>query len=493
MKILPKYIIREHLPPFIFALAVLMFIFLMQFLLKYITKIFGKGLPFLTIIELVFYNLAWMFALAVPMAVLVATLMSFGRLSGDNEITILKSSGISIYKIIRPAIVFGAMITTLMIIFNDQVLPDFNHRARVMFQNIGQKKATLKLEPGIFFDLGKYTFHVEKIEKTLGEELSERTNLLGPELDSDNAPDKLRTVTIFDRTNPDKTVTITAEEGYMVYSKPTKNMVFTLFECEYHEFDNKNIYEYRFSHFARNRVYIPAPQFEFENRDDDYRGDREMNVRMMLDKVEVNENSMRSEEEKIKDHVFKSWKPVSRKINNKGNQSDTNDETMEIFEGIPLEVLKKAADKAVMKIGRTQQLLKTSGSRIASHEVAKNRYLVEVHKKFSIPFASIVFILVGAPLGIASRKGSMGIGITLSIFFFLLYWICLILGEDLADRRLLHPMLAMWFPNILIGLAGMYLTWRTVKETTVIKWDKLAEIFKKFRAKQQEQVSGELE
>ena len=91
MKILPKYIIREHIPPFIFALAVLMFIFLMQFLLKYITKIFGKGLPFLTIIELVFYNLAWMFALAVPMAVLVATLMSFGRLSGDNEITILKS------------------------------------------------------------------------------------------------------------------------------------------------------------------------------------------------------------------------------------------------------------------------------------------------------------------------------------------------------------------------------------------------------------------
>ena len=167
MKILPRYIIREHIPPFIFALAVLMFIFLMQFLLKYITKIFGKGLPFLTIIELVFYNLAWMFALAVPMAVLVATLMSFGRLSGDNEITILKSSGISIYKIIRPALIFGGIITILMTVFNDKVLPDFNHRARVMFQNIGQKKATLKLEPGIFFDLGKYSFHVDKIEKTL--------------------------------------------------------------------------------------------------------------------------------------------------------------------------------------------------------------------------------------------------------------------------------------------------------------------------------------
>lgn len=491
MKILPKYIIREHLPPFMFALSVLMFIFLMQFLLKYITKIFGKGLPFLTIIELVFYNLAWMFALAVPMAVLVATLMSFGRLSGDNEITILKSSGISIYKIIRPALFFGAMITILMTIFNDKVLPDFNHRARVMFQNIGQKKATLRLEPGIFFDLGKYTFHVDKIEKTLGEELSERTNLLGPEMDTENKPDKLRTVTIFDRSNPDKTVTITAEEGYMAYSKATKNMVFTLFDCEYHEFDNKNINDYRFSHLARNRVYIPAPQFEFENRDDSYRGDREMNVKMMLDKVDINENSMRSEEAKIKEIVLKSWKQVARKMKNKGSQSGTNEETMELFEGIPKEVLKKAADKAVMKIGRTRQLLKTSGSRISSHEVAKNRYLVEVHKKFSIPFASIVFILIGAPLGIASRKGSMGIGITLSIFFFLLYWMCLILGEDLADRRLLHPMLAMWFPNILIGFAGIYLTWRTVKETTVIKWDKMAELFKRFRPKEKKEEQFE--
>jgi lipopolysaccharide export system permease protein len=216
-----------------------------------------------------------------------------------------------------------------------------------------------------------------------------------------------------------------------------------------------------------------------------------MNVKMMLDKVEVNENSMRSEEAKINEYVLKSWKPVARKLKNIGNESDTNEESMELFEGIPKEILKKAADRAVMKIGRTQQLLKTSGSRIASHEVAKNRYLVEVHKKFSIPFASIVFILVGAPLGIASRKGSMGIGVTLSIFFFLLYWICLILGEDLADRRLLHPMLAMWFPNILIGIAGMYLTWRTVKETNVIKWDKLGEIIKRFRPKEKKEEQYE--
>jgi lipopolysaccharide export system permease protein len=483
MKILPKYIIKEHLPPFLFALAVLMFIFLMQFLLKYITKIFGKGLPFFTIIELVFYNLAWMFALAVPMAVLVATLMSFGRLSGDNEITILKSSGISIYKIIRPALIFGGVITILMTVFNDKVLPDFNHRARVMFQNIGQKKATLKLEPGIFFDLGKYSFYVEKIEKTLGEELSERTNLLGPEIDPENSPDKLKTVTIFDRSYPNKTITVTADEGYMVYSTTTKSLVFTLFDGEYHEFDNRNTEDYRFSHFERNRVNIPAPEYAFENRDDDYRGDREMDVSMMIDKVEGNEESMHKEAAKIKERVDTIWKTLTKELPKEVSNAGIINNKTEIFEDVPEEILNKAIDRAYLKVSRLQQLLKSSGTRITSHEVAKNRYLVEVHKKFSIPFASIVFILVGAPLGIASRKGSMGIGITLSIFFFLLYWICLILGEDLADRRFLHPMLAMWFPNILIGFSGLYLTLRTVKETTVTRWDIIGKLITKIRVK----------
>jgi lipopolysaccharide export system permease protein len=493
MRILPRYIIREHIPPFLFALGVLMFIFLMQFLLKYITKIFGKGLPFFTIIELVFYNLAWMFALAVPMAVLVATLMSFGRLSGDNEITILKSSGISIYKIIRPALLFGGCITILMILFNDRVLPDFNHKARVMFHNIGQKKATLKLEPGIFVDLGKYSFHVEKIEKTLEEEISDRMNLLGPEIDLETTPDRLRNVTIFDRSLPTKTVTVTADEGYMIYSKVTKNLIFALFDGEYHELDNTNLEEYRFSHFAKNRVYIPAPEFEFENTEDDYRGDREMNVEMMMEKVRSNENLLVKEEVKIKDRIEKSWETLIPIIKeNKASRSgEFQKDSTRFFSNVEQEISKKATNRALRKISRLYQLLRTSSSRVSSHEISINRYLVEVHKKFSIPFASIVFILVGAPLGIASRKGSMGIGITLSIFFFLLYWICLILGEDLADRRLMHPMLAMWFPNILIGAAGSYLTWRTVKESTVIKWEKIGEFFTVFKRKKRTRTTSD--
>lgn len=475
MKILSRYIIKEHLPPFFFALGVLMFIFLMQFLLKYITKIFGKGLSTLTIIELVFYNLAWMFALAVPMAVLVATLMSFGRLSGDNEITILKSSGVSIYRIIRPALLFGASVTLLMIVFNDQVLPDFNHNARVMFRNIGQKKATLKLEAGIFFNVGKYSFHTEKIEKTLGEELSERVNIMGPEFNTETKPDRLVNVTIFDRSNAQINVTLIAKEGYMVYSKRKRSLLFTLFDGEYHELNVTNPEEYRFSRFSRNQFYIPAPEFMLDERGDQSRGDREMNVEMMLEKVANSRANSIKEKDKISDNVQKSQSRLQEIFAEFTDSLSINSKSV-----IHKAAWKRACDAAHRKASREYQSIRMAKSRLDNSVRVVNSYMVEVHKKFSIPFASFVFILVGAPLGIATRKGSMGVGATLSIMFFLVYWACLILGEDLADRQFLSPMLSMWFPNIIIGLAGSYLTWRTVKETTVIRWEKVGDFFKKF-------------
>ncbi|MFZ0388974.1 MAG: LptF/LptG family permease, partial [Calditrichia bacterium] len=110
---------------------------------------------------------------------------------------------------------------------------------------------------------------------------------------------------------------------------------------------------------------------------------------------------------------------------------------------------------------------------IQYHEKQINKFLVEIHKKFSIPFASIVFVLIGAPLGIKARKGSLGVGITFSIGFFLLYWVFLIGGEELADRQLLSPFMSMWLPNIIVGAFGAYLTFRVVKETTFFHWEKL--------------------
>jgi lipopolysaccharide export system permease protein len=472
MKLLTKYVIKEHLPPFFFALSVIMFILLMNFVLRWITVLFGKGLSFRLIMELVFYNLAWMLALAVPMSVLVAALMAFGRLSGDNEITILKSSGVSIYKIIRPAILFSIVIMVAMIYFNDKILPNANHRARKMFSNIQHKKPTLNLEPGIFFKIndGKYTVQVEQISKGI----SEKSNLTGPELSSDDVPDRLYNITIFDYSNPASQDIITAKEGYMVYSPIHKKLVFNLFDGEYHNYDLQNNTEYRRMPFKINKINIDAQDFEYEEQEDNYRSDREMDVSMMMAEVNKSRKGLEETYNRIVQRIDNNLASMHSIIMDDSTDSDST-ESAAIFElaAIDSNIWLDGINRAERKISRINHENRTSKSICRDKLSTMSKYWVEIHKKFSIPFSSLVFILIGAPLGIAARKGSMGVGATLSIAFFLIYWICLILGEDLADRRLLSPFLAMWFPNIVIGIFGAYLTWRAVKETTVIQWDKL--------------------
>jgi lipopolysaccharide export system permease protein len=152
MKIFHRYVFKEHLSPFTLALVVLLFVLLTNFLLRAIDRFLGKGLDFGILVEYVALNLAWIAALAVPMAVLVATLMAFGRMSHDNEITAMRTSGISYATILRPALLFGTLICLMLLYFNNQVLPEANHKARLLSADINRKRPDLAVEVGYFVD-----------------------------------------------------------------------------------------------------------------------------------------------------------------------------------------------------------------------------------------------------------------------------------------------------------------------------------------------------
>ncbi len=478
MKILNRYILKEHIMPFFMALFVIMFILLMNFLVKYIGHIFGKGLSAFIIAKLIVLNLAWMLALAVPMATLVAVLMAFGRLSADNEITILKSSGISIYRIIRPSIYMGLALTLVMIYFNDRILPEANHAAKNMFSAVKEKKPTLQLEEHIFYTINKYTLLVEDIEKPLEEEWLSLDKMLGPAYQDKNTIDRLKNLTIFDRTDPAKTITIVASEGYMVYSKPRKTLIFTLFDGEFHELDHKKAEEYQRSKFKKHVVYIPAEEFQFEEKKEDYRSDREMSVRMMQDKIDSFREQIEKQQirvrQSLRDHFVRIDTLLKRPVDSLYAQTFR-------FPPVSKNRYEGAKSAARRIVERHYHQMRTKENIIDNQRSSINRFAVEIHKKFSIPFACIVFVLIGAPLGVMSRKGSMGAAISLSIGFFLLYWVFLIGGEDLADRKFMTPFIAMWLPNIIVGGGGMYLLWRAVKESTFIHWEWLSILMSKFR------------
>lgn len=481
MNILSRYIIKEHIGPFFYSLFVIMFILLMNFLVKYIGQIFGKGIPILTIFKLIVMNLAWMTALAVPMATLIAVLMAFGRLSADNEITILKSSGISIYRTIRPSLYLGVALTLIMVYFSDQILPDMNHQARLLMQSIRRKKPTLQMEEHIFYELNRFAFLVEHIEKPLQDELLSLHSLLGPEYHNSEELDRLRNITIFDRTTPEKTVTIIADEGYMVYARERKSFIFTLFRGEFHELDNNKVEEYQRSTFNKHLVYIPADDFEFEEHQDSYRSDRELNIEKMQEKIDKAREKANDQRDKTAENLEDNFRTIDALF--AMVQEDT---TIVTVDSVTLARVsadqsnwRSATMKAERQAERYYRRMRTNQSLLVNHVKTINKFAVEIHKKLSIPFASIVFVLVGAPLGIMARRGNMGVAISLSIGFFLLFWVFLIGGEDLADRKFMPPFLAMWAPNIIVGSAGLYLTWKAVKETSFINWDRLAGFFKR--------------
>ena len=172
MPLISRYIIKELILPFLYSLMIIVLMLFINFFLRAIDRFLGKGLSVLTIFEYLFLNLAWILALAVPMAVLIATLMAFGRMSEDNEINAMRASGISFTSILKPALIFGVIVCLSLTYFNNYVLPEMNFYARILQGDIHKKRPGLEIEPGHFINtLPDYSMIIRKDNNGLMEDV----------------------------------------------------------------------------------------------------------------------------------------------------------------------------------------------------------------------------------------------------------------------------------------------------------------------------------
>jgi len=439
MFILWRHILRVHIGPFIFSVVLMMFIFLLQFLMKNLDQLTGKGLSPAIIAELITLNLAWMLVLAVPMGVLVATLMAFGGLASTNQITAMRASGVSLYRMIAPAVVGSMIVCLLLISFNNDILPDANHRTKVLMSDISHKKPTLTLVPGMFIQL--LQGHSILVRKTF-----EHSN-------------DLEGVTIIDYSKPMMASTITAHRGIISFSTDYQKLIMDLFDGEIHQVNNQFKNQYRVIRFQKHRMVMEAEGFNFQRHEasTQERGDREMNLQMMQQKVDSIQKEQSAIELLLHERTGKRAEEIL--------DMKTFHEPASIFSA-PLKGIK--VDRSL------EQTIRYNLYMISVCKREAREYLVEIHKKFAIPFACIVFVFVGAPLGIMSRRGTFGVGASLSLGFFFFYWACLKGGENLADRGFFDPWIGMWIANIVLGIVGLYLTFRTARENLIINWSGLS-------------------
>ncbi|MDD4053177.1 MAG: LptF/LptG family permease, partial [candidate division Zixibacteria bacterium] len=277
---LARYILREHVGPFAFAFVIITFILVIDFVPNLVDMVVGKNLQASVILKVFFYQMGWMIALSVPMSVLVATLMAFGRLTGDLEITAIKSSGIHVMRLIYPVLLAGAVLAVAMIYFSNDVLPDLNHRARVLMQDVRRMRPTLKIRSGAFMtDIPGYILLIDSVDYTTSHLTGVKILELGQK---QKAPR-----------------TIVSQTGVLTFAENGRDLIFDLYDGEIHEFDEKNSENYRRLAFKTQKIIVTDVSSDFEESGDSYRTDREKSSKEMLADIRQWREGMRPYRDRI--------------------------------------------------------------------------------------------------------------------------------------------------------------------------------------------------
>lgn len=468
---LQRDLIRRHIGPFIFCFLTIMFLLLMQFLILYIDKIVGKGIPFSIVIDLILSNLAYMVVLAIPMSVLVSTLMAFGRFSEFNELTALKAGGISPLKMMSPMLIISLLLCIGLAWFQNYVLPEANYHARSLFIDIRLKKPGFDLKPNVFYEgIEGYTFLVKRIPD-----------------DSDS----LYNITLFQESGENRNfAVIKAAKGYLRSDPDLQALTLFLYDGNMIQYLNDYIGPKKLierTSFNKYRISFDLSNLAFSRSNPKQYGrdDRTMSAQAMLAVIDT----LRREIHQNKQRYLNNFSPAIASI------ADTASYLERSQLGLPAKVVKNLKSQSdslnkkpiqtrfvvLNSLSNHEQQMEVSqaGSNIIRRasvnyqNIGLNlrwryqriaQYTVEVWKKLAIPVGCIIFVLIGAPLGMLTRKGNLGYAALISAIIFTFYWTSMIQGEKMADNMLISPFSSMWFSNIVLAVVGLLLTIKVSRE-----------------------------
>lgn len=439
MRILPLYILRQHLVPFLLGLGVVTFILMMDVVFDHLNLLINQGVPALAVLQLFGLALGFILALAAPCAVLVATLMAFGRMSQDNEITAMRASGIHLFRGMIPPLLAAVLLAVGLTLFNNHVYPDMNHAYANLLIDIGRMRPTVRLQEGVFIeDFAGYNLLVRSVNGQTNE---------------------LEGVTIYQLNPGGQPTTILAERGFLSYTKDGRTAVLELKNGEIHEVpkDAGGARRYHRLVFKQHTIFIRDAGGMLERTVRRSRGDREKSARTLLDErkevLDQYTNSLTLKRQRflgagVPEAELEALSPENAPLGRRlammaSGLLQRRDALTSVLEKHPAVRM----DGDLWKLERDALRRRIAG------------LSVEVHKKFALPAACVVFVLIGAPIGMRVRRGGPAIAFA-SIGFFLFYYLCLVVGEQLATRLLLPAWLAMWLANLVLGMLGLELTAR---------------------------------
>lgn len=447
MSILTRYLLRAHLGPFLFALTTMTGLLFLQTVARKLKDYSGKGLPPEVIFEFMYLSIPHIVALTLPMTVLVAVLYAFSDMAANNEVTAIKAGGVPPTRLMRPMLLAGLAIAGVMFYFNDQVLPESNHRLKNLTLDVNRKAPTFSLREQV----------VNPIEAS-----ASRDRYAIRAVEIDNTTSKLFDVTIVDQNDPLRQRVTVADSGVMAFNASRTDLYLTLFDGRVLETTNDPPGNLQQVLFEKQVIPLRGIGNELEREFSSERGDREMTLGMLAEAAREREQNRLEVEREGRERLRSTVRaalgdPVADSaLTVPANQPQLRAGAMRT-EGTALQKdnLTSAAVTATT----------TSRVRVEAHRQARSRLEVEIHKKLTLSFACIVFVLVGGPLAMRFPRGGVGTVIVASSVIFAVYWSGLIAGETLADRNVAPPALTMWLPNVIFTIIGIGLYRRMGRET----------------------------
>ena len=447
MRIITRYLIRAHTGPFLFALSALTGLLFLNAVAQRMDDLVGKGLGWSVIGEFMLLSLPHTIALTLPMAILVSVLYTFSELTAANEITAMAAGGIRPLRILLPLLGVGTILAGVMLFFNDQVLPEANHRLKNLIIDISQKSPT--------FELRERVINQIETEGRRGAVYLQTATI-------DRATNEMSEVVIYDLSDPHAHRTTYAVSGTMAFSESRTDLYLTLYDGYVLEADQTRSGEFNRSEFEVQIVPLRGVGDELERREGGgVRSDREMSIALLRAGIDRRTEDV----DEVRQQGFEQARKAITDALGYPAPEPQGDEAESAARGGRGSVIARGLGRqsSITTDDLTRQTalaVRQNFGRVSALQSASDQYLVEIHKKYAIAFACIVFVLIGAPLGIRFPRGGIGMVIVASVSIFAVYWAGLIGGENLANEGVVTPFWAMWTADLVFLGLGIALAAR---------------------------------
>ncbi|MBP3355733.1 MAG: LptF/LptG family permease [Rikenellaceae bacterium] len=472
MKTIHKFILKSYLGPMVLTFFIVMFVLMMNVLWRYIDELVGKGLGLTVILELMFYASANMISLGLPLSTLFAAIMTMGNMGENYELLAMKSSGMSLPRILQPMLVVVFFISVGSFFVANNFVPYSFKKSQALLYDIRHQKQTIEFQDGMFFDgVDDMVIRIDHQDPQTG---------------------LLTGVLIYDTSDGSGNMTTTmAESGYIRLSDDRKFLLVKLFNGEmYEETRNTNWYaksELRHHIFSEENLTIPMSGFDFERTDSDLFNNSQTKNVVQLDRgidslsIAASERSVKSYEPLLTSHIFSE------------DHSLIIDSLRKEYPRTAVSLLDSIESLDVYGrrniLATASSLAKNSRSMVSFDETAAKealnqlyRYKNEWHRKMALPFSIIIFFLIGAPLGAIIRKGGLGMPIIISVSFFVIYYIISISGEKMALEGTIGSFFGMWISAFILTPIAIFLTIKATNDSNLFDVDWYKTRYKKVKA-----------